>query len=422
VSGARRLLSPFEQFVRGEARAGVLLFGAAIAAFLWANSRWADAYFSLQHVIVGITAGSWTLNKSLLHWVNDGLMAVFFLQIGLEIKRELLAGELAGVRKAALAIVAALGGMLGPALLYIALNAGGAGVRGWGIPMATDIAFALGVVTLLGNRISNPVRVLITAIAIVDDLGAVLVIAVAYTPSLDLGAASWAAVALAAAALAGRRRSTRLAFYGLAGIAVWYFLLKSGLHATLAGVLLAFTVPLRRGTGAAIQPFEPPASAPLPLDEAQARLEQAERFSAEAQSPLHRLEHLLHPWVAYLVLPLFAFFNAGVAVSGGGMATPVAAGTFLGLVAGKPIGILFAVWLASRLRLVSLPPGVGWGGLATVGLLAGIGFTMSLFIAGLAFESGANLAPAKIAVLAASLVSAVAAALLAVVRARHNVA
>ncbi|WP_457637140.1 Na+/H+ antiporter NhaA [Oceanithermus sp.] len=355
----------------GEAKGGVLLFAAALLAFAVSNSPWAQAYFDLQGVYLKLQVGDWVLKKSLLHFVNDFLMAFFFLLVGLELKREILTGELRGPLRAGLAVAAALGGMVTPALIYTAFNYGGEGAAGWGVPMATDIAFALGVVALI-PRVPLSLKVFLTALAIVDDLGAVLVIAVFYSGSLNLHALALAAGVLALALLAGRLRLRSLAVYGALGLFLWYYVMLSGVHATVAGVLLALAVPME---------------------------------SDVKTSPLHRLEHLLHPYVAYLIMPLFAFFNAGVALSGTGFGA-VSLGVFLGLLLGKPAGILLFSFLAVALGLAELPRGASWGGILAVGLVAGIGFTMALFIAGLAFPPQL-LDEAKIGVLSASLTAAV---------------
>ncbi len=360
-----------EEFMAGEAKGGVLLFAAALLAFAVSNSPWAQAYFDLQGVYLKLQVGDWVLKKSLLHFVNDFLMAFFFLLVGLELKREILTGELRGPLRAGLAVAAALGGMVTPALIYTAFNYGGEGAAGWGVPMATDIAFALGVVALI-PRVPLSLKVFLTALAIVDDLGAVLVIAVFYSGSLNLHALALAAGVLALALLAGRLRLRSLAVYGALGLFLWYYVMLSGVHATVAGVLLALAVPME---------------------------------SDVKTSPLHRLEHLLHPYVAYLIMPLFAFFNAGVALSGTGFGA-VSLGVFLGLLLGKPAGILLFSFLAVALGLAELPRGASWGGILAVGLVAGIGFTMALFIAGLAFPPQL-LDEAKIGVLSASLTAAV---------------
>jgi NhaA family Na+:H+ antiporter len=374
------LLNPFKQFAKIEASGGLLLFAFAVVALVWANSPFAGAYDELFHTYVTVGFGDWELHESLLHWVNDGLMAVFFLLVGLEIKREMLTGELASPRKAALPIFAAVGGMLVPAALYFSLNREGAGSSGWGIPMATDIAFALAVVMALGRRVPLALKVFLTAIAIVDDLGAVLVIAIFYTSDVSAQALMVAGSALLALFTVNRAGFRSFIPYTLLGLVLWVAVLKSGVHATVAGVLLAFTIPAR------------PDLVPDGID-----------------SPLERMEHGLAPWVNYLIMPIFALANAGVSFAGGSApgGSAVTLGIVLGLVLGKPIGITLFSWLAVRLKIADLPGNADWGQIVGVGTLCGIGFTMSLFIGGLAFDDPAFLKSAKIGILSASTVAAV---------------
>jgi Na+:H+ antiporter, NhaA family len=406
----RRLLSPFEEFARGESAGGITLIGAAVLAFLWANSPWAPGYFALREIELGVGLGGWSLEKPLLLWINDGLMALFFFLVGLEIKREVSVGELAKPRDAALAAVAALGGVVVPASIYAAINWGGEGIGGWGVPVATDIAFALGVMALLGSRVPLTLKVFLTALAIVDDLVAVLVIALFYTSGVDLLSLSLSLGVLALAFAYGRRGGRSIRVMALLGVITWFFMLQSGVHATVAGVLFALVIPMRRKV--APEDLRDELRAGLErgkFEEVEAKVANLERVLEDAQSPLHRLEHSLHPWVAFLVMPVFALFNAGVSLAGGGgLANPVALGVLLGLLVGKPVGVLGFSWLATRLGWASLPQGVGWGAMAGVGLLAGIGFTMSLFIGTLAFEGSALLDQAKLGVLAASVAAAVA--------------
>ncbi|HEY8489186.1 MAG TPA: Na+/H+ antiporter NhaA [Thermaerobacter sp.] len=371
----------WQALVVGEAGAGLLLIASALVAMAWANSAAYETYRHLKELPIAVAVGQGRLEMSLAEWVKHGLMSVFFLAVGLEIKRELLGGELSDPRRAALAVVAATGGMVVPALIYQGLNAGGPGAAGWGIPMATDIAFALGVLSLLGSRVPIGLKVFLTAVAIVDDLGAVLVIALFYTGGLDAGPLLWAGAALVAAlaynlALGG----SRLAVYLVLGLVAWYGSLRGGISPSVAAVLLAFTVPMRN---------------PVP---------ERERAGSPVATPLHRLEHLLSPWVSYGILPLFALLTAGVSLQAASL-TPVSAGAFLGLLLGKPIGLVGASWLAVRLGWASLPAGTGWAAMAGIGLLAGIGFTMSLFIAGLAFDGTPYLDQAKVGVLSASTVA-----------------
>ncbi len=392
----RRYARLLEQFLESEAKGGLVLFLAALLAFILANSAGASGYFGLREIPVGLRFGGFSLEKPLLLWINDLLMALFFLLVGLELKRELVFGELKDPKRAGLALAGALGGMAVPALLYLMLNPRMPEARGWGVPMATDIAFALGVLALV-PRAPLGLKLFLTALAIVDDLGAVLVIAIFYTGGLEPLHLGLAALTLGLGLLLNRMGVWYLWPYMLLGLPLWYFVLQSGLHATLAGVLLALAIPLRRA-----RPFQGATSAQDPED-LEGELEGLEEEVEEAQSPLHRLEHTLHPWVAFGVLPVFAFFNAGVALGGVGFG-PVAWGASLGLLLGKPLGISLFSWLALRLGLGALPEGVNVKSMVGVGLLAGIGFTMALFIAGLAFE-GDLLDQAKVGVMAASLLA-----------------
>ena len=397
--------SPFARFVHSEAFAGLLLVCTAVIAFVWANSPAQGAYAALRGTHLAVSVGGARLDLSLEHWVNDGLMAVFFLLVGLEIKRELLIGELASRRRATLAIAAAAGGMLVPGGMYALLNAGGPGADGWGVPMATDIAFALGVLALLGSRIPLGLKVFLTALAIVDDLGAVLVIALFYTSDLNLGALALAALTWGAALLAGRRGVSSLKVYAVLGVVLWLLVLSSGLHATVAGVLLALALPIRRPDPAGYLTSLANAARPGREEQVGARLRDLEDLLERAQSPLHRLEHALHPVVTFAVLPIFALMNAGVTVGAGGLGA-VSLGVILGLLLGKPIGVVGGAWLAVRLGVASLPRRVTWRHMVGAGVLAGIGFTMSLFVSNLAFDSGELLTQAKLGVLIASVLAA----------------
>jgi len=377
----RQAKSFIEEFFRLEAAGGIVLVAAAALALVVANSPAFALYRALLGLPVGVHVGSFELDKPLLLWVNDALMAVFFLLVGLEIKREVLAGELAGLRRAALPIIAAAGGVLGPALVYAAINWGDAvALRGWAIPAATDIAFSIGVLALLGSRVPASLRVFLLALAIIDDLAAIVIIALFYTADLSLislGLAMAGIAALVALNLAGVRS---LAPYVLVGIALWVCVLKSGVHATLAGVALGFAIPLRGAGG---------------VD----------------GSPLGRLEHALHPWVTYGILPVFALANAGVPLAGltpAGLLEPVSLGIALGLIFGKQAGVMAAAWLAVRLGLGNLPAGASWLQFYGVALLTGIGFTMSLFIGTLAFQSPEYHVALRIGVLGGSLVCALA--------------
>jgi Na+:H+ antiporter, NhaA family len=375
---ANRLTGPFQRFTASEAAGGIVLMCCAVIALAIANSPWNDAYLSLLHHPLPAGWKSFAVELSLHEWINDGLMSLFFLLVGLEIKREMLIGELASIRNAALPIAGAIGGMLVPAVIYGAFNAGGPGAHGWGIPMATDIAFALGVVALLGPRVPVALKLFLTAVAIVDDIGAVVVIALFYTAQLSATMLAIAAVVMLALTILNLVGVRHPIPYILLGIVLWAAVLLSGIHATIAGVLLAMTIPARTHT-------------------------------EDEDSLLSRLEHALHVPVSFLIVPLFALTNAGVRVIGGsgsGISAAVAGGISVGLVVGKPLGITIASWLAVRARIAALPEGVSWRLLQSVSWLGGIGFTMSLFVGALAFDDPALLDSAKIGVLAASVFAA----------------
>jgi NhaA family Na+:H+ antiporter len=408
---------PFQAFTHAESTGGVLLLAATTVALLWANSPWADAYTALWSTPVSVAIGSLVLTESLTEWINEGLMAMFFFVIGLEIKREVLVGELASFRQAALPLVAAVGGTLVPASLYWVFNAGGPGSPGWGIPMATDIAFALGILALLGGRVPLALKVFVAALAIVDDLIAVLAIALFYTSTiswLSLGLGAVFLVLLIAANVVGLRHPLVYSILGIGGL--WLAFLLSGVHATIAGVLAAMTIPARtrlsgteflsRGT-ALLQRFEEvisPEKAPLANPERHQVTAHLESAIKNVETPLQRLEQALHPWVTVVVLPTFALANAGVALDAVGSAftSPVGMGIIVGLLLGKPAGITLTAWLAIRMGMTTLPEGVTWRHLIGAGWLAGIGFTMSLFIASLAFGNTPLLLSAKMGILLAS--------------------
>lgn len=420
-----RVLTPFEEFVHSQITSGLLLMGTAILALVLANSGLADFYHHLTHLTAGISVGSWAMEKTLHHWVNDGLMALFFFVVGLELKREILVGELARPRQAALPIVAAIGGMVVPALIYLAINPAGEAARGWGIPMATDIAFAIGALVLLAGRVPKALITFLVALAIVDDLGAVVVIAVFYTEQLAPGWLIAAALILALLVvfnLAGIRRTGP---YLVVAVLLWYALLQSGVHATLAGVLGAFTVPARpkydpllfsRHVKNLIQRFEAsyePGKSIMTNDRLRAIVQTLNNGVKGVETPLQRLEHRWHLPVAFLVIPVFALFNAGIPLETGSLGAtlshPVTLGVGLGLVLGKFIGITGASWLALKLGLGQLPAGTRFNQIAGVSLLGGIGFTMAIFIAELGFAHQPEyLLMAKSGILAASLISGIA--------------
>jgi len=361
-----RVLKPLQDFLRLEAAGGLVLMGAAVLAMVIANSPLASWHTALLEMPLELRVGPLQLAKPLLHWINDGLMAVFFFLVGMELKREILEGHLSSPRTASLPAFAALGGMAAPALLYAFFNrVDPIAMRGWAIPTATDIAFALGVLSLLGKRVPVALKAFLLSVAIFDDMGAIVIIALFYTAKLSTLALGISAVLIAGLALLNRFGVTRPAAYLLLGIPLWIAVLKSGVHATLAGVVLAMFIPLRTPT-------------PAQSDD-------------HAASPLRQLEHSLHPWVAFGVLPLFAFANAGIPILGLSLRDAlhsVPIGIITGLFLGKQIGVMAAGWIATRLKLAALPDGVSWWQLYGVALLCGVGFTMSLFIAMLAFEGG----------------------------------
>jgi Na+:H+ antiporter, NhaA family len=397
---------PFQEFADRETSGGIQLLACTVVVLVWANSTWAHHYTALWHAPCTVGLGSFTLSNELHFWVNDALTAVVLFVVGLEIKRELLAGELASRRQAALPILAALGGVMVPALLYTFLNANGPGTRGWGIPMATDIAFAIGVMAFLGDRVPLGLKVFLTALAIVDDIAAVPVIAVFYKADLAWGALGVAAICLLLALAANRLGVRHPLLYALIGAVLWMTVLQSGVHATIAGVLLAFMIPSRTainkceflGHGRAVLDHFERASEKGPFNiltdiEHQTAVEALEDACEKVQPPLHRLEYALHPWVTFLIMPRFALANAGVPLSGDlekAVAQPITHGVVLGPVFGKPIGVTLASWLAVRLGLASLPENVSWEHVHGAGWPAGIGFTMSLFMTGLAFTDHAH--------------------------------
>ena len=417
-----RVLQPFAQFAHTASSGGIVLLVCTVIALVWANSPWHASYHHLWETEIAFGAGAFAFRMSLHHLINDGLMAVFFFLVGLEIKREMLIGELASLRKAALPAAAALGGMVVPAALYALLNVGGPGSPGWGIPMATDIAFALGVLALLGNRVPPGLKIFLAALAIVDDIGAVVVIAFFYTADV-----SWSALVAAggllllavAANAAGVRRPWA---YSRIGVALWAAVLSSGVHATIAGVLLAMAIPSRTRINEdeflhrarqSVQEFENgcgPGTNVLTNQKQQEALLTLETLCEQAQAPLQAAERKLHGIVAFGIMPLFALANAGVDLTGGDLgavlASPVTLGVLLGLVLGKPIGITLFSWLAVRFGLGELPGGVNWRLIHGAAWLGGIGFTMSIFVAGLAFPQAPTLlTDAKLGILTASLIA-----------------
>ena len=412
------LIRPFQEFAAREASGGILLLLCTVVALLWVNSPWAGGYEALWKTKLTLGVAEFALDHDLHFWVNDGLMAIFFFVVGLEIKREFLVGELASARQAALPILGALGGVLVPALIYTALNFGGPGAAGWGIPMATDIAFVIGIMALLGDRVPIGLKVFLTALAIVDDIAAVLVIALFYTAQIVWLAVGAAVVCVLLLVLANRMGVRHPFPYGLLGVMLWLAVLYSGIHATIAGVLLAMTIPSRTELNAPnfllrsreiLAHFECHADQEKSVmtdEEQQVALAALEEACEKVQPPLYRLEQGLHPWVTFLIMPVFALANAGVSFTGElpkYLSEPVTLGVILGLLLGKPIGIGLASWLAVRVRWATLPAGVNWNHIHGAAWLGGIGFTMSLFIAALAFSNPELLKMAKSGILAGSL-------------------
>ncbi len=412
-------MTPFEQFVHDEASSGLLLMACTVIAMVIANSRLFPIYDAILHTDITIGGGAFTLTYSLHHWINDGLMALFFFTVGLEIKREILVGELAAVRQAILPIAGAFGGMIVPALIYVAINGGTDAIDGWGVPMATDIAFALGVLALLGKRIPKALVGFLLALAIVDDLGAVLVIAVFYTEQINLSALLFAGGAFFMLVLSNKLGIRRPLPYIIFGILLWVGMLKSGVHATLAGVITALTVPanshcdvipflrrMRQLTNT-FERINESGKNIMQNSRQQKILQSMEDFVHCMESPLQRMEHNLHIWVSFLIIPIFALANAGIplemATIGQTLSHPVTMGVMAGLIGGKLVGIFFFSWLVIRLGWSRLPKNVTMPQIASVSLLAGIGFTMSIFIAGLAFDNPQYLLNAKIGILTASL-------------------
>ena len=418
------LLNPINEFLHKEASGGILLIICTVIALAWANSPWSQSYNHLWHTYLNVNIGNLlNLNYSLHYWINDGLMAVFFFTVGLEIKRELLVGELSSIQKASLPIAGAIGGMVIPALLYTIFNINGKGANGWGIPMATDIAFVVGIMALLGPRIPLTLKIFVLALAIADDIGAVLVIAIFYTAEISITSLIIAAIVLILLITLNKLGTKSLVPFTLLGIILWLAFLKSGIHATIAGVLLAFTIPAssRYNTNEfservkkLIKKFDETGDHwknVLNNSERQHDVMAIESSCEKVLTPLQRFEHGLHPWVAFFIIPVFALANAGVTLAGldilQALFSPISLGIIIGLFLGKQFGIFIFSFVAVKLKLASLPEGINWKNLYGAGILAGIGFTMSLFIAGLAFDNPALLDLSKIGVLTGSLLSGI---------------
>ena len=407
---ARNVARPVARFLHVEASGGVLLLGATAVALVWANSPWSASYDSLWNTELSFDLGGYRLAEDLGHWVNDGLMALFFFVVGLEIKRELVVGQLSDRRDATLPVLAALGGMVVPALVYVAVNAGGPGLGGWGIPMATDIAFAVGVLALLGERVPASLKVLLLSVAIVDDIGAIIVIAVVYTDKIHL---PWLLAALAGVALVVVLRHARVWYipiYAVIGTMIWVATLESGVHATIAGVALGLLTPARPLL-AEHEADQVPRPLSTDVDVTAQEVRDLGFDIRESVSVAERLGQALHPWTSYVVLPLFALANAGIPLNGAilrdAAGSAITAGVVLGLLLGKVVGVSGAAWLTVRFGLGRLPDEVRWRHVFGLSILAGIGFTVSIFVTGLAFDDAASQSAGKIGVLVASIVAAV---------------
>jgi NhaA family Na+:H+ antiporter len=416
------VVEPIAKFISKSSTSGIILFSSAFIAIIISNSPWAAAFHHFWEYEFSVGFNGAYITKSLHHWINDGLMAVFFFVVGLELKREIIAGELNEPRKAMLPIAGALGGMLFPAIIYFLFNRNGETANGWGVPMATDIAFALGVLYLLGNKVPVSLKIFLTALAIADDLGAVLVIAFFYTSEIHFSGLLTAGIfliVLVISNLVGIRNTLYYALIGIGG--VWLFFLMSGVHATIAAVLAAFTIPAsvkiaEKGYISKLEKLTEefkhadPNNKPTVTNEQLHILEEIRNISKKALTPLQRLEHSMHPLVAYVIMPIFALSNAGVELSGDifhQVTSPVTMGIFFGLLVGKFIGVTGVATIMIRMKWASLPEGMNYRHLIGAGILAGIGFTMSLFVAGLAFDTDIYMVEARLGILAASLTASI---------------
>ncbi|PAF48684.1 Na+/H+ antiporter NhaA [Helicobacter sp. 12S02232-10] len=414
------LANVFLNFIKSESFGGIFLFISAVLAMIVANSPLSSYYFEFWHTDFGFRLGEYFIGFSIHDWINDVLMALFFLMVGLEIKREILFGELAGFKKAAFPAIAAIGGMIVPGLIYYALNAGTDSYHGFGIPMATDIAFALGVILLLGKKVPIALKVFLVTLAVADDLGAIAVIAIFYTTGLKLGWLIGAAAIIAILIAMNKIGIKNLIPYLILGIFLWFAIHNSGIHATIAAVILAFTIPIKpakqrknfsnliKNLGESFR-LKTQETQNL-LNEEQINILYSIRSETKSiQSPLGRLEHMLQPWSAYFIMPLFAFANAGVNIGGEIHfdIDHILLGVILGLVIGKPLGIFIVTFLCEKLGIAARPQGVSWGHILGAGMLAGIGFTMSMFVSNLAFSHPESMEVSKIAILLGSLTSGI---------------
>lgn len=418
----KRISQPLKNFIQKETSSSVILFAVSIIAIVWANSSYGYIYQDLWHhkFTIGFADNAFHLSKPLILWINDGLMAIFFFVIGLEVKREVMVGELTTLRKASLPIFAAIGGMLFPVLIFLFLNEGKIGGEGWGIPMATDIAFTLGILTILGKRVPLGLKIFLTAFAIVDDIGAVIVIAIFYSSNIQWDLLMYAMLLIGFVGFLSYKKIYSQYFYYIIGFIVWFLFLKSGVHPTISGVLMAFTFPITRSVDlgdylksvtnqlSIFKRAKNDDSDLLNHDEIKA-LDSVEYMSKQLVSPLQHLEHTLHGWVSYVIMPIFALANAGVVISFSGLGelSHISYNIALALVFGNVIGIMVMSFIAIKLKLADLPENVNYMQLFGVSLLGGLGFTMSLFISNLAFEDENLVTAAKMGVIIGSLVAGV---------------
>lgn len=431
----KRILEPVHRFIHQEYTSGIILLLSVVVAIIWANSPWHESYHHLWETKFSLALGEYKFERPLHVWINDGLMALFFFVIGLELKREFMAGELSSFQKAALPMVAALGGMIVPALIYTFFNHNTDAAGGWGIPMATDIAFALALLSIAGKHIPPGVKVFLSALAVADDLGAVLVIAFFYTAQITLVPLLMGGLLLLLLLLGNRMGIRNSFFYMVVGLAVWYCFLLSGVHATIAGVLVAFTIPARtrineteyaQNVRTYAADFEKNIwpETPLTTQVQHHAIEKIKQFSLDAETPLQKIEYALHPWVAFGIMPIFALANAGIVIGGNFfelLLNAVSLGVITGLVAGKFLGVLGFTWVMVRVKWAKLPSRATWYHMTGVAALAGVGFTMSLFITGLAFNSIDLIEKAKYGILIASLIAGVTGLLLLKSRAAKRV-
>eukprot|EP01133_Synstelium_polycarpum_P016480 gene16480-19595_t len=416
-----KIIAPVSKFIHLEYTSGIILLASVVVAIIWANSPFQESYHHLWELHLSVGFDKHVFNQPLHIWINDGLMAIFFFVIGLELKREFMDGELSSLKKASLPMMAALGGMLVPALLYILINKGSQSEHGWGIPMATDIAFALALLSIAGKHIPASVKVFLSALAVADDLGAVLVIAFFYSGELNfipLGVAGLFLVMMTIGNAMGIRST---AFYLLMGLVVWMGFLLSGVHATIAGVLVAFTIPastkidevfyaLKLRKLAADFEEEVPNNSKLTTSKQHKTIEEVKTLSTAAETPLQKIEYALHPWVAFIIMPLFALANSGMVIGTdffSALLNPVSMGVASGLIVGKFTGVLLFTWLMVKLKIAKLPHQANWSHITGVALLAGVGFTMSLFISNLAFNNETMITQAKYGILLASVLAGI---------------